>query len=207
MNTYSFIKGFQDFSLCDWPGRNVAVIFTGGCNLRCPTCHNMALVEAHHSPGPDFEKIRRYLLDQKDWLDGVTLSGGEPTIACGLVSLAREIVALGYEVNLHTNGHRPSVVRELLALDLVKLVSVDVKGPFRKYPALTGQCFTSEESKTALTSIFNLAREYPGRFLFRTTLVPGLTPEDLKTCRGYLPEGHQLVEQEYREPKAEAKAA
>jgi organic radical activating enzyme len=74
-------------------------------------------VEAHHSPGPDSEKIRRYLLDQKDWLDGVTISGGEPTIACGLVSLAREIVALW--VRGQSSHERPPAERseELLTLE------------------------------------------------------------------------------------------
>ena len=90
MNPWNNVKGFQKFSLCDWAGKSSAVIFLGGCNFRCPTCHNWQMATAPNS----IETISRdvimdYLTSKSSWLDGVVITGGEPTITPGLGTLLR----------------------------------------------------------------------------------------------------------------------
>jgi len=191
------IKGFQPISLCDWPGKVSCVIFIGGCNFRCPTCHNKQIAfYPDKTPTIDFD-IFDYLKKKKKWLDGVVISGGEPTIAKGLDELIKEIKDLGFPVKLDTNGSNPKLIYEFLQLNLVDLFAVDVKGPFKKYNELTGGKITEEEVKKNFDEIFSLATKYPSKFLFRLTKVPLLNKEDILTVKKYLPPGFELKLQEY----------
>lgn len=189
-------------SLCDWPGRAVTVLYTGGCNLRCPCCHNASLAwtpEAH--PELNLEKVLTVIKARKPWLDGVVICGGEPTLDPGLPWLAEKISGLGLPVKVDTNGTRPEVVAEL-AERLPELVfAVDIKGPWDKYPELTGQTLDARQAQESLEQILTLAASRPGSFLFRITLVPGLSREDIGVARGYLPSGAVLREQAYVPPK------
>ncbi|WP_285905063.1 anaerobic ribonucleoside-triphosphate reductase activating protein [Pseudodesulfovibrio pelocollis] len=202
MSIWENIRGFQEFSMCDWPGKVAAVIFLGGCNFRCPTCHNWTL--ATNSGTLDRiprHRIMDYLEASKQWLDGVVITGGEPTITPGLSILLKEVKALGLPANINTNGSHPEVIGDLLKDELVDMVSVDVKGPWDKYPELTRRSkLATARAEADLSLIFEFAKLYPGKFYFRTTAVPMLTDEDLAICRSYLPTGHELHIQEYREP-------
>lgn len=195
------VRGFEPVSLCDWPGHVCAVVFLGGCNLLCPTCHNHQLAWTPNVVPPvPRSGILGYLREKAGWLDGVTVSGGEPSIAPGLGSLLLDLRGSGLPVKMDTNGMRPGVVRELLEQDLVQVFAVDVKGPWDRYSALTGGAADGDRAKSRLQSIFTLAGEYPDRFYFRCTRVPGLSEADLETVRGQLPAGFSLRVQKFIPP-------
>ena len=198
MDAWQLVKGFEPVSLCDWPAKISCVIFIGGCNFRCPTCHNksIAFYPEKISSIPK-EDILEYLVQKRGWIDGLVITGGEPTCASGLDFLIKEIKDLGYLVKLDTNGSNPELIEDFLIRDLVDVFAVDVKGPFEKYEILSGNRITQEKIKENFDRIFDLATCYPSKFIFRLTKVPLLTEEDIKTTMGYLPEGFKLKLQEY----------
>ena len=200
-NPWSYIKGLEPVSFCDWPGRTSLVLFTGTCNLRCPTCHNPDLARRPETlPGISREALLRRIRSKGGWLDGVVVSGGEPTAVPGLEEILQAVSNLDLPIKLDSNGFYPQVIEDLLHKDLVALFAVDVKGPYSRYPELTGGRADAEEARSNLERIFALAREWPERFLFRCTRVPGLTDEDLEHVRSYLPPWHSLIVQQYRHP-------
>lgn len=200
---WSDVKGFTPLSLCDWPGRSCAVLFLGGCNLLCPTCHNPELAHRSHLlPAVDRVRVLGALLGRRQWLDGVTLSGGEPTDREGLAELLAELRATRLPLKLDTNGLYPEVLRQCLTLGLVDEIHVDIKGPVHLYPLLVGMPLEVEELRARLTAVFDLAREFPGRFAFRTTMVPALTPEHLEDVRRLVPAGCSHRLQPYVPPRS-----
>lgn len=199
---WEYVRGFENLSLCDWPGRTSCIIFLGGCNLHCPTCHNYQLAwDMHSLPVIDPRRIKSYLRDRAGWLDGVTITGGEPTTVPGVGELLYEIRKSGLPIKMDTNGMRPEVVRDLLRYKLVDTFAVDVKGPYAKYPALTGNGVSEIAAKANLARIFELAQARPEAFYFRITRVPGLTEADLATAQDYLPLEYQLTIQNYVPPR------
>ena len=203
-SAWSHVFGFERVSLCDWPGMNSSVIFLGGCNMHCPTCHNYNLAWHSDSLSPiPREEIESYLTNRARWIDGVVITGGEATITPGLVDLIKDIRALGMPVKMDSNGMKPDVIKQLLDDNLVELFAVDVKGPYQKYPVLTGGTTSAEEAETNLHQIFDLAMQFPDNFLFRITKVPVLTEEDIQTAESYLPDGFTLKHQEYVPPRRE----
>jgi pyruvate formate lyase activating enzyme len=199
---WKHVKGLEPFSLCDWPGRSSCVIFLGGCDLRCPTCHNADLawyperLPAIHPPD-----VRTFITSRSGWLGGVVVSGGEPTSVPNVAVLLRDLAGLGLPVSLHTNGMFPEVLEVLVAECLVEDVAVDVKGPWRKYPELTGGRVHPEDARARLERVFALAAGRPGTFRFRTTTVPLLDDTDIAEARDLLPLGHDLTLQAYVPPR------
>lgn len=195
------IRAVTPLSLCDWPGKNVSVIFTGGCNLRCPTCHNasLAFTPSRH-PVMDLEAVLGSLKARKAWLDGVVVCGGEPTLDPGLPGLVRALDGLGFKVKVDTNGMLPGVIARVLESCPGTVFAVDVKGPWERYPSLTGGAVTPAQARAALEQVFTMAVRSPESFLFRITLVPGLAPEDARAARLQLPEGFALTQQRYVPP-------
>ncbi|SKA73318.1 pyruvate formate lyase activating enzyme [Paucidesulfovibrio gracilis DSM 16080] len=199
---WNHVRGLERFSLCDWPGVPCCVIFLGGCNLLCPTCHNFELAwNMERVPLIPQWAIRAYLDQRKKWLDGVTVTGGEPTHVPGLAELLLEIKQRGMRVKLDTNAMRPDVVRDLLHEDLVDVFAVDVKGPYAKYPQLTGNAVDAETAQNNVESIFQLAAQNPEAFYFRTTRVPALNNMDMDEVRTLLPRGFELKVQEFVPPR------
>jgi pyruvate formate lyase activating enzyme len=199
---WKYVRGFENLSLCDWPGRHTCIIFLGGCNLRCPTCHNHQLAwDMHALPVIEPARIKAYLRDRGGWLDGVTVTGGEPTMVPGIGELLWELKKSGLPIKVDTNGMRPDTVRDLLQYNLADVFAVDVKGPFAKYPALTGHAVSEIAARANLGRIFELAMAKPEAFYFRTTRVPGLTEDDLATAQGYLPLEYELTIQKYVPPR------
>ncbi|MBN2140320.1 MAG: anaerobic ribonucleoside-triphosphate reductase activating protein [Desulfovibrionaceae bacterium] len=199
---WSYVRGLERFSLCDWPGRTCAVVFVGGCNLRCPTCHNFELAwHMERAPRVPDWKLKIFLAERVHWLEGVTVTGGEPTAAPGIAELLWEIHRLGFPVKLDTNGMRPDVVEDLLSQDLVDVFAVDVKGRFEMYPEITGHGVTEARARVCLERVFTLAEAAPDRFFFRQTRIPVLSDQDVETCRGYLPPGFSLTMQNYVPPR------
>jgi pyruvate formate lyase activating enzyme len=189
-------------SFCDWPGRATSVLFLGGCDLRCPGCHNADLAWRPETlPSLPREPMLAFLKNRRKWLDGLVISGGEPTLFDELPLLLRELREIGLPIKLDTNGMRPQVVELLLDEQLVDVFAVDVKGPYAKYPFLTGGKVAPEAAERRLKHIFSLAERAPGAFYFRTTRVPGLTDVDIAEARSYPPSGFSLILQQYQEPR------
>jgi pyruvate formate lyase activating enzyme len=199
---WNHLRGLTPLSLCDWPGRPCAVVFLGGCNLRCPTCHNAEMAwDMESLPVVPQASLRAFLAKRSRWLSGVTVTGGEPTAVPGVGAILHEIAQSGLAIKLDTNGMLPEMVALMLAEGLVEQFFVDVKGPFDKYPALTGGAVTEAGARRNLSRIFALAEARPEAFVFRTTLVPLLTDQDVAAVRGLLPAGFALTTQDYKPPR------
>jgi len=129
------IKGFLDSSFVDWPGKVAAVVFLPGCNFRCPYCHNHRLVLAPETLETiPLEGVLARLGELHGWVDGVSVTGGEPTLHPGLGGLLETFRNRGLGVKLDTNGSRPHVLKELLVAGLLDTVAVDVKAPLEPLP-------------------------------------------------------------------------
>jgi pyruvate formate lyase activating enzyme len=128
------IKGLIETSFVDWRGCMSAVVFTGGCDFRCPFCHNRDLVE---NPGGlasiSLKTVLRRLKKQKDWVGNVVVTGGEPTIHPALPETIKSLKNAGFQVKLDTNGSNPGMVRHLVEQGLVDYVAMDIKGPLPNY--------------------------------------------------------------------------
>jgi pyruvate formate lyase activating enzyme len=185
------IGGFQKLSLSDFPGRLSAIVFTQGCNFRCPFCHNGGLIP--HSPEdvlliPE-EYVLSFLRSRAGRLDGLVVTGGEPTVQIDLAGFLRKAREIGYAVKLDTNGSRPGVLRELISEGLVDFISMDVKAPLSAYDRLSGIRAPVEEISR---SIELLAGSGIGHE-FRTTVVsPLLSESDIEGIRGMIPESSPL---------------
>lgn len=170
------IHGLQKTSLLDFPGRVCATIFLGGCNFRCPFCHNMNLVlNPQNEPVISEEELMKFLTARQGILDGVCITGGEPTLHKDLPDLVRKIRALGYSIKLDTNGSNPRLLKELVEDGLLDYVAMDIKSAPGRYARVCGldvMDFTEiHESIRFLLSGF-----VP--YEFRTTVVnPYHTPE------------------------------
>lgn len=201
-SAWSHVRGLTPLSLCDWPGHPCCVVFLGGCNLRCPTCHNGVLAWSMETlPVVEQPALRSFLARRARWLSGITVTGGEPTIVPGVGAVLHELTKSGLPVKLDTNGMLPAVVECMLAEGLVQRFAVDVKGPFAKYPALTGGAVDETAARSNLSRIFALAEKRPDAFYFRTTKVPILDDADIETVRGLLPPGFALTLQDYIPPR------
>lgn len=171
------IKGFLETSFLDWPGQVAAVLFLGGCNFRCPFCHNAGLVLSPDDfPTLSWDWIKARLGRFKGWLDGVVITGGEPTLHPGLGLLIEEIRGLGLMIKLDTNGTRPAVLSDLLEQKLLDHVAMDVKAPLEDlaYARAAGRPGWLAPVKKSLETL----RLSGVRHTLRTTIVPGLHTED-----------------------------
>lgn len=173
------IKGFLETSFVDWPGKLCAILFVGGCNFRCPFCHNHPLVLAPEGMETiAFTEIMRRLAIRKNWLAGVCISGGEPTLSPGLPKMIARLKAEGWAVKLDTNGSRPEVLAQLLADNLLDMVAMDVKAPLvqDKYDRCAG-CLVdlgAIRKSIELLTLSGIPHE------FRMTIAPSLhTEEDI----------------------------
>ena len=185
------IHGLNKTTLLDYPGRIAAVIFLGGCNFRCPFCQNSSLV-LHPSEEPIIpeEEILAFLKKRQGILEGVCISGGEPTLAADLEDFIKKIRSLGYPVKLDTNGTRPDIVKHLAENDLIQMVAMDIKASPENYPSLTGMLHPDLESVRE-TADFLLHGKL--NYEFRTTVIRELHNENdfiqisqwLKGARAY----------------------
>ena len=134
-----FISGFHKTTLLDYPGCIAAAIFTGGCNFRCPFCHNSGLVQDPFKEGlvPE-DEVLAFLDKRKKILKGVCITGGEPTLQPDLPDFIGKVRKMGYRVKLDTNGYRPEVLRELLESGLLDYAAMDIKNCPEKYGAAAG---------------------------------------------------------------------
>ena len=160
------IGAFDKFSLIDYPGYTTAIIFTQGCNFRCPFCHNPELVLPGQFETPiPFEEVYKFLEKRKGILDAVEFTGGEPTLHPDLLDTIKKVKELGYKVKLDSNGSNPEVLEEALNSNLVDYIAMDVKGPLEDYSKVAG---TSVDTDRIAQSI-NLIKERAPDYEFRTT--------------------------------------
>lgn len=199
---WQMLRGLEPLSLCDWPGHTTCVLFFGGCNLRCPTCHNASIAwhpEKH--PALFTADVTNYIKRRKEWLDGIVVSGGEPSIVQDFPAFLEDLRSFDMPIKVDTNGLQPGMVSMLLEQGLADAFFVDVKGPWQKYPVLTGDTCTPRQAQDSLEWIFELARQRPDAFRFRLTKVPMLDEQDIETAKTYVPEGFKLTLQEYVPPR------
>jgi pyruvate formate lyase activating enzyme len=169
------VKGWVKSSLVDFPGRIAASQFSGGCNFRCPNCHNADLVlHPNQLPDLDEEEIWTFLEQRRGLLDGVVLSGGEPTLQPDLPAFIGRLRQLGFLVKLDTNGYLPDLLETTIADRTVDYIAMDVKAPLTKYAQATG----IEVDATRIARSIDLLRGSEIEYEFRTTVVPGILDED-----------------------------
>lgn len=172
-------KGIQKNSLVDYPGKIALTLFTGGCNFRCPWCHNLDLVLPEKNtqlPDLDEQEIRTTILKRKGFIDGVCVTGGEPTIwGDRLGDFFSWVKNEGLLVKLDTNGYNPAVVRSYLQNNLVDFIAMDIKSSERNYHKAAG--LESIDFGLIRESIQLIKTGAPA-YQFRTTLVPGLIKAD-----------------------------
>jgi pyruvate formate lyase activating enzyme len=166
------ICGLQKLTLLDYPEKVACTVFTGGCNLRCPFCHNASLVLG--APFPDelsVEEVFAYLKKRRGVLDGICISGGEPLLQPGLEEFLRRVRALGYLVKLDTNGTFPARLRSLVSAELVDYVAMDVKNSPERYAETVG---VLEFDYSAVRKSMDYLLTEPVDYEFRTTVAKGL---------------------------------
>jgi pyruvate formate lyase activating enzyme len=195
------IGGYMQMSLSDYPDHVAAVVFTQGCNFRCPFCHNGSLLGMEADPATAVPEsfVMDHLEQRKHILQGVVLSGGEPTLQPDLPDFVRKIRALGLKVKLDTNGSHPDVLADLLSAGLLDYIAMDLKGPLDQYERLAGVPVRMDDILRSIEIIGSSDVEH----LFRTTLVPEwLDAASLADVRQLLPDGSFHIEQEFRREDA-----
>jgi len=171
------IGGLIKFSLVDYPGKVSAVVFAQGCNFRCSFCHNPELIaDSNQSNQLDEEEVLEYLKKRSDQLQGVVVSGGEPTLQPGIIAFLDRLKRLGYLVKLDTNGSNPKVLDKLIFIKLVNYIAMDIKAPLWKYSDIAGVDVDVENIKESIETIKRSGLPHQ----FRTTLVkPLCSGEDI----------------------------
>lgn len=166
------IYGFTKTTLLDYPGHVAATVFTGGCNFRCPFCHNGDLVlNPNIYPRIPEEEVIAHLTKRKNVLTGVCISGGEPTLQSDIFSFAEKIKALGYLIKLDTNGGAPDTLKSLINSNLIDYVAMDIKAGRDNYSHAIGYGDYDLSSVLASADILlNGSIDYE----FRTTVVKGI---------------------------------
>jgi pyruvate formate lyase activating enzyme len=179
------IAGFVPLTLSDYPGHCAAMVFTQGCNWRCSFCHNSRLWDVS-SGCFDQEEVLKKLQQRQQLLDGVVISGGEPTLQPDLAEFLEKVRLLGLRIKLDTNGSRPDVLQHLLNRELVDFVAMDIKAPWSRYTELAGVLVDTAALQTSVQTLL----AWGGPHQLRTTVIPELlTPEDLQAIRAALPAG------------------
>lgn len=195
------IAGFQKLTLIDYPGTLATTVFTAGCNFRCPFCHNPELVTnlfLSDSKGEAEKSFLKFLKTRKGKLQGVCITGGEPTIQTDLIDFIKKIKKLGFLVKLDSNGMRPDVLKKLYDLKLLDFVAMDIKSSLKKYDKTNGIKTDKDRIKLSVELIMSSRVPYE----FRTTVVPGLHEvKDFDEIAQWLSGAESYFLQEYREGK------
>jgi pyruvate formate lyase activating enzyme len=182
------IKGVVESSFIDYPGKISLVVFTAGCNFHCHYCHNPELV----NPAPPFvkeEKVFKIIEAKQEWIDGVVITGGEPTLHPDLPKFIKEVKETGLLVKLDTNGSNPEMLKKLIDERLIDYIAMDVKAPLKDYDNITQINCNPELIKESI----KLIRESGVAYEFRTTILPSLIKEEDLIKIGYLLEGSDLM--------------
>ncbi len=162
------IGAIQKTSLIEFPGVLSCIVFTQGCNFRCPYCHNPELVLPEKFENTISEKeFFDFLEKRKKYLEGVCITGGEPSIQEDIIDFIRRIKNMGFKVKFDTNGSNPEIIEKLFNENLIDYISMDIKGPFEKYERICGVKVNKEEIKNSIEIIKKSKIDYE----FRTTVL------------------------------------
>ena len=190
-NRSMVIHGIQKLTLVDYPGHPAAILFTGDCNFRCPFCQNAPLVLSSSSePVIADEEIFSFLTKRKGMLEGVVVTGGEPTLQRDLIPFLGRLKTLGYLVKLDTNGYRPDVLEKAMESGYVDYVAMDIKTSLDEYPVVAG---IKNLDVSRIERSVELLKSGAVDYEFRTTVVEPLHHKEnfekigelLKGCRRY----------------------
>ena len=176
------ISGFDKLTLLNYPDKVACTIFTSGCNLRCPFCHNSGLVTNNYDE-ISFDTIYEYLKKRIGILDGVCITGGEPLIHADIKDYIKKIKDLGYLVKIDTNGCNPKLLKEIIDLKLVDYIAMDIKNIYSKYDITSGVKVNIDNIKKSISIIENSGIDYE----FRTTIVKEFhSTEDIDEILSYI---------------------
>lgn len=162
------ISGFEKLTLLDFPGKMAAMIFTQGCNFKCGFCQNSGLICHNNESIISEDEIFKYLEKRKNILDGLVISGGEPTIQKDLVMFIRKVKDKGFLVKLDTNGSNPKILKELLDESLLDYVAMDIKNDFENYSKVIG---INDYNLSNIKESIKILKESKIDHEFRTTVI------------------------------------
>ena len=176
---YIEIKGMIESSFLDWDGKIVSTLYVPHCNFRCPFCHNWELVtHPEKFDAKPFDEIKAFLTENRNFIDGICLTGGEPALYSDLIEYSEKIRDLGMMVKLDTNGNVPKMIEKVFDQDLINYIAMDIKAPLEQmaYNKLAGVKVNLGNIKKTIELIMNSGVDYE----FRTTVVPTwLTNDDI----------------------------
>ena len=210
MNEGLPIKGIRTLSLIDYPKKMSAVVFLGGCNFRCPYCHNMELVmEPNKSENIAEDFILEELQRRKKFLDAVVLTGGEPALYPGIIPFAKKIKEMGYLVKLDTNGYTPAIIKQIEKEKAVDFISMDIKTALdaKKYAKAAGVSVELSKIQQSIDYLIKGTVDYE----FRTTVIDGFVSledvreiaERIKDCKSYYLQGANAGLKDFPGPEPE----
>lgn len=188
------ISGLQKTSFIDYPEKISAIIFTRGCNFKCPYCHNPELVDPErYYPEIAWEEVLDFLEKRQDVLDGIVITGGEPTIYSDLPKFIKQIKDLGFLVKLDTNGTNFAMLKKLVEEKLIDYVAMDIKHHLERYSEIAG--IESQDVKKSIDFIMQNNLDYE----FRTTVLPKyFNAEDFAKIGGLLKGAKKYYLQQFR---------
>lgn len=192
------IDGFNKLTLLDYPGHLSAIIFTRGCNFKCPFCQNSSLVlnKSHEKGNYSEDEVLAYLKKRQGILQGIVISGGEPTIQKNLKDFIKNVKKLRYDVKLDTNGSNPNLLRELIDEKLIDYVAMDIKNSFLRYSATAGKKIVEDKIKESI----KILKENKIDFEFRTTISKELHDyESIKKICEYIGKDTKYFLQNYND--------
>lgn len=194
------IGGLQKLTLIDYPGKVAATVFLIGCNFRCPYCHNPELIDPQlieRQPEIKESDFLKFLKERKGFLDGVCITGGEPTIHSDIPKFIQKIKKLGFLVKLDTNGSNPEMLENLIKNNLIDFIAMDVKTSISGYKKVGVRGITSKINKS-VKIIKNSKKDYE----FRTTIAPGVVDEkDIIKIGKWLKGSKKIALQQFRPEK------
>ncbi len=193
------IASVSPTTLIDYPDRVAALVYTAGCNYRCPFCHNAELVlpeKIRKLPFISEEEVFKLFKEQQGFLDGVVITGGEPAIQPDLARFIGRAKKLNYLVKLDTNGSRPEVLEQLLEAQLLNYVAMDLKGPPARYDELAGVRVDLDAIEQSIRLIMEQAPDYE----FRTTVAPTMTLRDIEATAALVSGAKRYILQRFVAP-------
>ena len=169
------IHGLQKMTLLDFPGHVACTVFTGGCDMRCPFCHNYELVDGSAPPIMEEEELFAFLEKRRGLLDGVAFTGGEPCLQKNLPDLMKRVKQMGYSIKLDTNGNHPDMLRRMMEEGLLDYVAMDIKNSPDKYALTAG---LHQIDMGPIRESVKMLMEGPVNYEFRTTCVAQFHEEE-----------------------------
>ncbi len=190
------LKGLQKTTLLDYPEKVACTVFTGGCNLRCPFCHNASLVNVKDDNEISEDEFFTFLKKRVNILDGVCITGGEPLLQKDITSFIARIKELGYSVKLDTNGFYPHKLKELLDLKLIDYVAMDIKNSKKKYSKTCGVEVDINKIEESIALLLSSEID----FEFRTTVVRELhTSDDIESIAKWISSAPKYFLQSFKD--------